>query len=255
MEPTTPAMFERVSFLERPLIGIAGVIGVGKSDLATKLSEKTRLPLYKEDVAENPYLNDYYAPGGYEKYGFPLQVFLLNRRFKQYQTMVWQGKGGIQDRTIFEDMIFARVLLDGGDMSRRDYDTYVDLFNTVCNGMRKPNLIVWLDAPSDVCLKRIVERARGMEVSITLEYLTSLRVEYVSHMNALSKMVTVIKIEWSEFMNVDQVVEMVEGMYARETNVHVCEWRPIMQALDKHGSPLDVESYRKKKQHNTKLVL
>lgn len=43
------------------------------------------------------------------KYAFPLQIYLLNRRFRQHQQIIWQGKGGVQDRTIYEDSVFAKV--------------------------------------------------------------------------------------------------------------------------------------------------
>lgn len=40
---------------------------------------------------------------------FFLQVYLLNRRFQQHQSIIWQGQGGVQDRTIYEDSVFAKV--------------------------------------------------------------------------------------------------------------------------------------------------
>ena len=42
-----------------------------------------------------------------KKYSFALQVYLLNKRFKQQQQIIWQGKGGVQDRTIYEDSVFG----------------------------------------------------------------------------------------------------------------------------------------------------
>lgn len=64
-------------------------------------------PVHYEEVIENEYLQDFYAD--MKKYAFPLQIYLLNRRFRQHQQIIWQGKGGVQDRTIYEDSVFARV--------------------------------------------------------------------------------------------------------------------------------------------------
>jgi deoxyadenosine kinase len=77
------------------------------------------LPVYYEPVLDNAYLADFYRDK--TRYAFPLQVgllgpdkltvqvYLLNRRFQQHQQIIWSGKGGVQDRTIYEDTVFAKV--------------------------------------------------------------------------------------------------------------------------------------------------
>ncbi len=50
-------------------------------------------------------------------------MYLLNRRFQQHQQIIWSGKGGVQDRTIYEDTVFAKVLMDEGSMEPREYQT------------------------------------------------------------------------------------------------------------------------------------
>jgi hypothetical protein len=84
--------------LERPFISISGLIGAGKTTLADALGEKLGLPVYHEPVQDNEYLQDFY--GDIAKYGFAMQIYLLNRRFEQQQQIIWFGKGGIQDRTV-----------------------------------------------------------------------------------------------------------------------------------------------------------
>jgi deoxyadenosine kinase len=78
------------------------------------LADKLGLPVYYEPVADNEYLQDFYAD--IKKYSFAMQVYLLNRRFQQQQQIVWQGAGGVQDRTIYEDSVFARMLRNAGLM-------------------------------------------------------------------------------------------------------------------------------------------
>lgn len=90
------------------------MIGAGKSTLAKSLAEKLKLPVYYEPVTDNEYLQDFY--GDIKKYSFAMQVYLLNRRFQQQQQIVWQGAGGVQDRTIYEDSVFARMLRNSGLM-------------------------------------------------------------------------------------------------------------------------------------------
>lgn len=94
------------------------------------------------------------------------QVYLLNKRFKQQQQIVWEGKGGVQDRTIYEDSVFARMLRDSGLMTERDFQTYRELFSHMSNFMRRPNLIVHLDLSPEESLRRIRLRKRECEVSV-----------------------------------------------------------------------------------------
>lgn len=90
------------------------MIGAGKSTLAKSLADKLGLPVYYEPVADNEYLQDFYTD--IKKYSFAMQVYLLNRRFQQQQQIVWAGAGGVQDRTIYEDSVFARMLRNAGLM-------------------------------------------------------------------------------------------------------------------------------------------
>lgn len=78
-----------------------------QTTLAVALAKKLNLPVYFEPVIDNAYLADFYKDMA--RYSFPLQVYLLNRRFAQQQQIIWSGKGGVQDRTIYEDAVFAKV--------------------------------------------------------------------------------------------------------------------------------------------------
>jgi deoxyadenosine kinase len=106
-EPATSTFDYSAATLENVFIVISGLIGAGKSTLATALAKRLSLPVYYEPVTNNTYLEDFYKDTA--KYSFAMQVYLLNARFKQQQEIIWGGKGGVQDRSIYEDSIFAKV--------------------------------------------------------------------------------------------------------------------------------------------------
>jgi deoxyadenosine/deoxycytidine kinase len=155
--------------MENVFIGISGLIGAGKTTLAAALAKVLGLPVYYEPVADNIYLEDYYKD--MSKYAFGLQVYLLNRRFKQHQQIVWTGHGGVQDRTIYEDAVFAKMLCRAGHLDERDYKTYISLFNNMSNFMKKPNIIVHLDVSPEESLRRVRHRDRDCESGMTLDFL------------------------------------------------------------------------------------
>ncbi|CAI8021259.1 Deoxyadenosine kinase [Geodia barretti] len=194
-EPTETKQIQRKSLLTLDqqnscsdiFVSISGLIGAGKTTLATKLAEKMNLPVFYEPVIDNVYLDDFYKNPA--RYGFPLQVFLLNRRFQQHQQIIWQGRGGVQDRTIYEDSVFAKVLRDSGMMEEREYQTYRSLFSNMSNFMKKPNLIVHLDVSPEESKRRIEMRSRECESTISLDYLRNLHAAYEEFIKDISRII------------------------------------------------------------------
>ena len=208
--------------MEKLHIGISGLIGAGKSTLARALGEEMHLPVYYEPVVEGSYLTDFYKDQ--KRYSFRLQIFLLNKRFRQQQQIIWSGEGGVQDRTIYEDAIFARTLKDSGLMDDRDFRTYLEMFNNISNFMRKPNLIVHLDVTPEESLKRIKMRSRDVESEITMEYLEALHREYERFLQDISKMIPVIRVDYSRFRTAEEMAQMIKKEWDQMSNLRHVEW-------------------------------
>ena len=94
---------------ENSLIGISGLLGAGKTALATELGKVLNLPLYYEPIIEKEYLEDFYKD--MKRYSFSFQVYLLNCRFNKHQQVILNDGGDIQDRTLYEDSIFRKSTL------------------------------------------------------------------------------------------------------------------------------------------------
>ncbi|MES2639057.1 MAG: deoxynucleoside kinase [Myxococcota bacterium] len=212
---------ERLSEL---FIGIAGMIGAGKSTLAAALGEHLKLPVYYEPVQDNEYLADFYKDTA--RYAFATQIYLLNRRFQQHQEIIWRGGGGVQDRTIYEDAVFARTLVGLDLMDERDYRTYVSLFRHMSNFMCRPNVIVYLDVSPERSLERIRSRERDVESGVSLEYLTALHAEYERFLADIARSVPVIRIDWDKFRNVEEMAAVIEREYLGGNFIRTVSWSP-----------------------------
>ena len=202
---------------QTPFIGIAGLIGVGKSTLCKALASHLGLDAYHEPVADNEYLNDFYADTA--RWAFPMQVYLLNRRFQQHQEIIWRGQGAVQDRTIYEDSIFAKVCVDLGLMHERDYRTYLSLFQHLSNFMCRPTAIVYLHCSPETCVKRINSRGRDFEQGISLDYLRRLYGEYEHFVEDISSRIPVIRVPWEEFHDVERVADAITAEVRRASYV------------------------------------
>ena len=198
-------------------ISISGLMGAGKTTLATKLAKKMNLPVFYEPVTDNIYLSDYYENPA--RYSFPIQIYLLNKRFQQHQQIIWQGLGGIQDRTIYEDSVFAKTLKDSGMMEEREYKTYRELFSNMSNFMKKPNLIVHLDVSPQESLRRIRMRNRDCEVNVTLKFIQSLYEAYEVFLKDISRVIPVLRVNYETFRSVDEMVDTIVTEYSKMVSV------------------------------------
>ena len=158
-------------------IAIAGNIGSGKTTLTKLLAARYGWTPRFEPVNNNPYLEDFYHD--MSRWAFKLQVYFLNKRFKEVVEISKSTDTIIQDRTIYEDAcIFAPNLHDQGYMSDRDFKNYSDLFNLMMSLVKKPQLMIYIRSSIPTLVKHIEKRGRDYEKSIRIDYLTGLQKRY-----------------------------------------------------------------------------
>ncbi len=148
-------------------IVIEGPLGVGKTSLAQMLAEKMNGQALTEDVEENPFLINFYQDP--RKYGFQTQIFFLLRRYKQAQAigqMDLFNRVVISDYLFDKDRIFAQVNLDDNE-----FWLYEQLFQILRKRLTPPDLVLFLQANTDVLMERIKKRNRKYERSINFKYL------------------------------------------------------------------------------------
>ncbi len=158
-------------------VAVAGNIGSGKSTLTSKLSQRLGWKPHYESVEDNPYLEDFYKD--MKTLSFPLQVYFLNHRFSAHRAIETAPYSSIQDRSIYEDAhIFARGLYERGEMSERDYQNYVNLYNTMCAYLSPPTLMIFLKRSTEKLMERINQRGRECEKSMDPAYIAQLNHYY-----------------------------------------------------------------------------
>ncbi|MDE6151525.1 MAG: deoxynucleoside kinase [Prevotella sp.] len=158
-------------------IAIAGNIGSGKTTLTRMLAKRYGWTPRYEPVDNNPYLEDFY--GDMERWSFNLQVFFLNKRFREVVEISKSDDIIIQDRTIFEDArIFAPNLHAQGYMSDRDFANYSDLFDLMMSLVGMPDLMIYIRSTIPNLISQIEKRGREYEQTIRIDYLTGLNNRY-----------------------------------------------------------------------------
>ena len=158
-------------------IAIAGNIGSGKTTLTRMLAKRFGWIPHYEPVDNIPYLEDYYSDMA--RWSFNLQIYFLNKRFRDVVEISRSKDTIVQDRTIFEDAeIFAPNLHDMGLMSDRDFDNYTDLFRLMVSLVKEPDLLIYIRSSIPTLVAHIEERGRDFEKSIRIDYLNGLNKRY-----------------------------------------------------------------------------
>jgi len=181
-------------------IAIAGNIGSGKTTLTKMLAAHYGWTPKFESVDFNPYLADFYED--MERWSFNLQIYFLNKRFKDILDISKSDKVIIQDRTIYEDArIFSRNLHDMGLMSTRDYENYTDLFDLMMSLVGLPDLLIYLRSSIPNLIAQIQKRGREYERSIRIDYITGLNQRYEDWIQNYKSRLLIVDVDNIKFEN------------------------------------------------------
>ena len=196
-------------------IAIAGNIGSGKTTLTRMLAARYGWTPKYESVDFNPYLSDFYED--MSRWSFNLQIYFLNKRFKDVVEISKTDDVIIQDRTIYEDArIFAPNLHDMGLMSSRDFETYSDLFDLMMSLVKMPDLLIYLKSSIPNLVSQIQKRGREYEKTIRIDYLTGLNNKYENWIKDYKGHLLVIDADRYKVGNREEDFEAVTSMIDSE---------------------------------------
>jgi deoxyadenosine/deoxycytidine kinase len=151
-------------------IAVEGPIGVGKTTLALQLSRRLNARLVLEEFTDNPFLAEFYRDR--RRVAFQTQVYFLIARYKQQERLRQQdlfARAIVSDYVFAKDRIFAYL-----NLSEPELQLYEKIYDLIRPTLLKPDLVVYLQARTDVLLNRLRKRGREFEATIQAEYLESL---------------------------------------------------------------------------------
>lgn len=156
-------------------VAIEGVIGVGKTTLARLLQPRFTSELLLEIFEENPFLSDFYADR--QRYAFQTQIFFLLSRYRQQNSTVPNilsaGRSLLADYTFAKDALFAEINLKGDELTM-----YEKVHEALGEKIPKPDLVVYLQASTDMLMQRIAFRDRPYERQMERGYIDELNQAY-----------------------------------------------------------------------------
>ena len=192
-------------------IAIAGNIGAGKTTLTTMLAKRYGWKAHFEPVDNNPYLADYYED--MNRWAFNLQIYFLNKRFRDVVELSRSADTVIQDRTIFEDArIFAPNLHDMGLMSDRDFDNYTHLFDLMLSLVKLPDLLIYIRCSVPHLIDHIQMRGREYEQTMRIDYLRGLNERYEEWIKSYDGHLMIVDGDNIDFANNSQDFQKVTDM-------------------------------------------
>jgi deoxyadenosine/deoxycytidine kinase len=196
-------------------IAIEGVIGVGKTTLTRRLARTFESSTVLEVVEENPFLARFYDDP--EAWGFQTQIFFLLSRYRQQlqlsQTELFAG-GIVSDYLFAKDQIFATINLSEDELAL--YRTIVPLLEA---RLTRPDLVVFLQATTDVLLDRIQRRGRSFEREMSREYLETLAEAY-NHF----------------FFHYDETPLLIVNTTEMNLVSNESDYERLVRMIEKHGS-------------------
>jgi deoxyguanosine kinase len=162
------------TFLHTKYVVTEGPIGVGKTSLTSILAEELGARLILERAEDNPFLADFYK--NTQRYRFQTQMFFLLNRFSQQQEMFQPDlftRITISDYLFAKDRIFAYLTLD-----EHELPLYEQVYKILEPKIVKPDLVIFLQADTDMLLRRIKQRGRSFEKEISYDYIAAVNEAY-----------------------------------------------------------------------------
>ena len=160
--------------IKKKYIAIEGAIGVGKTTLAKNISNTMKCQTLFEDFSDNPFLQNFYDNN--QTNSFSTQLYFLLKRIDQLASLNTSSDMLISDFYFGKDELFAKL-----NLSDTEYEMYTKLKSKLNFSPPIPDLIIYLQASTDILLDRIKKRGLVIEKNIKRKYIDSVNELYMKH--------------------------------------------------------------------------
>ena len=207
-------------------IAVEGPIGVGKTSLTKRLAETFNYELLLENAEENPFLDRFYKNP--RQHALATQLFFLFQRAQQIaesrQSDLFEPVR-VSDFLIDKDRLFAELNLE-----KDEYDLYNNVYQHLVIDAPKPDLVIYLQAPTEVLLQRIQKRGVPSEQMIESEYLNQLNRAYTEffHYYSDSKLLIVNSAEIDLVANDEDYEQLVTYILSLPNGTHYFNPKPTL---------------------------
>lgn len=207
-------------------IAVEGPIGVGKTSLSKRLADTFNYDLLLEKADENPFLERFYQNP--RQHALSTQLFFLFQRSQQIQDIRQDDlfePVRVADFLIDKDQLFAQQNLDADE-----YALYLKVFEHLTIDAPKPDLVIYLQAPTETLLDRIQQRGIESEQLIELEYLENLNRAYTEffHYYDQTPLLIVNSAEIDLVRNEDDYQQLVNYISSAPNGTHYFNPRPSL---------------------------
>jgi deoxyadenosine/deoxycytidine kinase len=209
-------------------IAVEGVIGAGKTTLATLLSERLNADLVLEQFEINPFLDKFYKDR--RRYAFQTQIFFLVNRYIQQQNLLQANLFNpylVSDYIFEKDRIFASINLEGDELK-----LYETLASQLEKNILKPDLVIYLQSSVDRLMENIRKRDRAFERNIQRSYIEQLNEAY-NHFFFAYKTTPLLIVNTNEidFLNNKEDLDNLIELIFREDRAYVEYYSPKSKGL------------------------
>lgn len=207
-------------------IAVEGPIGVGKTSLTKRLAETFNYELLLENAEENPFLDRFYQNP--RQHALATQLFFLFQRAQQIaesrQSDLFEPVR-VSDFLIDKDRLFAELNLE-----KDEYDLYNNVYQHLVIDAPKPDLVIYLQAPTEILLQRIQKRGIPSEQMIESEYLSQLNRAYTEffHYYSNSKLLIVNSAEIDLVANDEDYEQLVTYILSLPNGTHYFNPKPTL---------------------------
>ena len=207
-------------------IAVEGPIGVGKTSLTKRLAETFNYELLLENAEENPFLDRFYQNP--RQHALATQLFFLFQRTQQIadsrQSDLFEPVR-VSDFLIDKDRLFAELNLE-----KDEYELYHKVYQHLVIDAPKPDLVIYLQAPTEILLQRIQKRGIPSEQMIESEYLNQLNRAYTEffHYYSDSKLLIVNSAEIDLVANDEDYEQLVTYILSLPNGTHYFNPKPTL---------------------------